>query len=205
VPGAFLTLIASSAIKQALEQHGPRDPALVMGEVNRSMKQVLGQHAAATQLSESDDGMDACFFWFDAASQRLTCANAKMSLLTLQPGEDTVQTFDGERTGLGYVDTPDDMQWSNREVQLADGAIVMIATDGIIDQIGGPKNIAFGKQRLRKALLEHRDSPMLDVGRKIMEQQRLYQGQQRRRDDLTFFGFRVGGFLINHQPSNRTA
>jgi serine phosphatase RsbU (regulator of sigma subunit) len=205
VPGAFLTLIASSAIKQALEQHGPRDPALLMSEVNRSMKQVLGQHAAATQLSESDDGMDACFFWFDAASHRLTCANAKMSLLTLPPGEDAVQTFDGERTGLGYIDTPDDMQWSNREVQLSDGAMVMIATDGIIDQIGGPKKIAYGKQRLRKALLEHRDLPMPEVGKKIMEEQRLYQGQQRRRDDLTFFGFRVGNSLINHPPSSRTA
>jgi serine phosphatase RsbU (regulator of sigma subunit) len=128
-----------------------------------------------------------------------------MSLLTLQPGEDAVQTFDGERTGLGYVDTPDDMQWSNREVQLGDGAIVMIATDGIIDQIGGPKNIAFGKQRLRKSLLENRDFPMPEIGKKIMEEQRLYQGQQRRRDDLTFFGFRVGDSFINHQQRSRTA
>ncbi|MFT2675442.1 protein-serine/threonine phosphatase, partial [Escherichia coli] len=27
VPGAFLTLIASSSLKQALELHGPHDPA----------------------------------------------------------------------------------------------------------------------------------------------------------------------------------
>ena len=191
VPGAFLTLIASSAIKQALELHGPRDPALVMREVNRSMKQVLGQHAAAEQVSGSDDGMDGCFFWFETASCKLTCANAKMSLLTLLPDDDKVHTIDGERTGLGYIDTPDDMQWKNHTVQLATGAIVMTATDGIIDQIGGPKNIAFGKQRLRNAMLVYRALPMQEFGKKIMEEQRHYQGRQRRRDDLTFFSFRL--------------
>lgn len=191
VPGAFLTLIASSSLKQALELHGPRDPAQVMGEVNRGMKRVLGQHAKAEQLSESDDGMDACFFWFETASQQLTCANAKMSLLTLLPGDAQVQTIDGERKGLGYIDTPEDMQWSNHTVQLQTGAIVMTATDGIIDQIGGPKNIAFGKQRLRSALLAHRALPMRELGKQIMEEQKIYQGRQRRRDDLTFFSFRL--------------
>ncbi|WP_034292767.1 SpoIIE family protein phosphatase [Herbaspirillum sp. RV1423] len=193
VPGAFLTLIASSSLKQALELHGPRDPALVMSEVNRGMKRVLGQHATAEQLSESDDGMDACFFWFEMATAQLTCASAKMSLLVLLPDDEKVQTVDGERTGLGYVDTPDDMQWTNRRVQLVDGAIVMTATDGIIDQIGGPKNIAFGKQRLRNAMLAYRHLPMHEFGKKIMEEQKTYQGHQRRRDDLTFFSFRLSG------------
>ena len=191
VPGAFLTLIASSSLKQALELHGPQNPALVMSEVNRAMKRVLGQQAEAEQLSESDDGMDACFFWFEAASRQLTCASAKMPLLILLPDEEKVQTFDGERTGLGYVDTPDDMQWTSRRVQLVEGAIVLIATDGIIDQIGGPKNIAFGKQRLRNALLAYRQLPMQQLGKKIMEDQKIYQGHQRRRDDLTFFSFRL--------------
>jgi sigma-B regulation protein RsbU (phosphoserine phosphatase) len=191
VPGAFLTLIAASALKQALELHGPRDPARVMGEVNRGMKQVLGQHATAAQLSESDDGMDACFLWFDSTTSALTCANARMSLLTLMPGSDAVQVLDGERTGLGYIDTPDDMQWRNREVPLAAGAIVMTATDGIIDQIGGPKNIAFGKQRLRKALFAHQSLPMRELGLQIMAEHKSYQGRQRRRDDLTFFSFRL--------------
>ena len=204
VPGAFLTLIASSSIKQALEQHGPRNPALVMGEVNRSMKQVLGQQATAAQLSESDDGMDACFFWFENASHQLTCASAKMSLLTLLPGTEEVQTSHGERTGVGYVDTPDHMQWTNRSVQLSEGAIVLIATDGIIDQIGGPKNIAFGNQRLRNALLAYRHLPMPELGKKIMEDQKSYQGQQRRRDDLTFFGFRLSG-STNSNSSDKQA
>lgn len=192
VPGAFLTLIASSALKQALEQHGPRNPALVMQEVNRGMKRVLGQQGGQDKPSESDDGMDACFFWFDTASHRLVCANAKMPLFVLLPGEETVQTIDGKRIGLGYVDTPDDMQWDNQSVQLAPGTMLLVPTDGVIDQIGGAKNIAFGKQRLRRAVLEHRELPMQELARQVMAQHQQYQGAQRRRDDVSFFGCRLG-------------
>ena len=191
VPGAFLTLIASSALTQALNQYGPRDPARLLAEVNRGMKQALGQHSEKDRLSESDDGMDAAFFWFDSARRELTCANAKIPLFILMPGQDRVQMVESERTGLGYVDTACDMTWQNNVVQLVPGAMVFSATDGIIDQIGGARNIAFGKQRLRDALVRHRALPMPVLAEKLMDEQRAYQGRHSRRDDLTFFGFRL--------------
>ncbi len=200
VPGAFLTLIASSALKQALELHGPRDPARLMQEVNRSMKRVLGQHGAQDKPSESDDGMDACFFWFDSASRTLTCANAKMALFLLPAADEQVQTVEGKRVGLGYVDTPEDMQWTNHCLPVADGDMVFVCTDGIIDQIGGAKHIAFGKQRLRRTLLEYRRLPLAELGRTLMDVHRDYQGAQRRRDDISFFGARIGGvFSSQHE------
>jgi serine phosphatase RsbU (regulator of sigma subunit) len=113
-----------------------------------------------------------------------------MPLFVLAPGQEHVQTVDGERTGLGYVDTRHDMTWKNRIVPLAPGTMVFATTDGIIDQIGGAKNIAYGKQRLRDALVRYRGLPMPAVADALMQEQRQYQGRQRRRDDLTFFGFR---------------
>jgi sigma-B regulation protein RsbU (phosphoserine phosphatase) len=191
VPGAFLTLIASSVLTQALNEHGPRDPARLMGEVNRGMKQSLGQHSASARLSESDDGMDAAFFWFDTATNNLTCASAKTPIFVLAADKQDVRMIDSERIGLGYVDTPHDAVWTNRTLQLESGAIVFSATDGIIDQIGGTKNIAFGKQRLRDALIKHRQLPMSAMATALMQEQKAYQGKHRRRDDLTCFGFRL--------------
>jgi hypothetical protein len=34
----------------------------------------------------------------------------------------------------------------------ASGTLVFVTTDGLIDQIGGPKEIAFGKRRMREAI-----------------------------------------------------
>jgi len=199
VPGAFLTLIASSLLSQGLSKLGPRDPAMLMSEVNRGMKQALGQYADQNRLSESDDGMDAAFFWFNDATSELTCANAKAPLFILMPDQDEIQTIEGKRVGIGYVDTPNEMCWDNKIFSLKNDAILLSATDGIIDQIGGMKNIAFGKQRLRDYLMRHRDTPMPQFGQLLMLEQKAYQGLHRRRDDLTVFGFRLSA--SNQQQS----
>lgn len=190
VPGAFLTLIASSSLTHALSQHGPRDPALLMAEVSRSIKHALAQHSA-TQHADSNDGMDATFFWFDTGSLSLTSAHANMPLFILLPDQEKVQSVSGERTGLGYADTPADMAWKNQSTQLVPGAIVCSCTDGLIDQIGGPKNIAYGKRRLRNALLRHRTEAIPELTRRLMDEFLTYQGTQSRRDDVTLLNFRI--------------
>ncbi len=189
VPGAFLTLIAYSALKQALDKHGPRDPARLMAEVSQGIKSSLGQIEGGG--SASNDGMDAAFLWFDAATRCLSYAGARTPLLVLAPGQAGVEIVDADRLGLGYADTPADARWSCRQVELQRGTIIITCTDGLIDQIGGAKRIAFGKRRLRDALVRHRELPMPALGDALMRELVDYQGGQLRRDDLTLFGFRL--------------
>jgi len=191
VPGAFLTLIASSSLRHALSKYGPRDPGRLMAEVSRSMKVALGQHFASQDTDSSNDGMDAVFFWLDEANLMLTSAHAKMPLFIVAPDQENVETIDGERIGLGYADTPADMAWKNRNTQLARSTILCCSTDGLIDQIGGQKNIAYGKRRLREALQRHRLSPMPDLTQRLMDEFRTYQGTHTRRDDLTLLCLRL--------------
>lgn len=190
VPGAFLTLIASSALTHALDRYGPQDPSLLMGEVSRGMKLALGQHSSS-QHADSNDGMDAAFLWFDSTAGVLTSAHAKMPLFVLEPTADAVQTIDGERMGIGYADTPADMVWANHRSTLESGAILCCSTDGLIDQIGGQRNIAYGKRRLREALLRHRRQPMAELTNLMMKELEDYQGSHTRRDDLTFLSLRL--------------
>ncbi|WP_043354444.1 SpoIIE family protein phosphatase [Cupriavidus basilensis] len=191
VPGAFLTLISSSILIQAIEQRGPRDPAALLMAVNRGIKQMLGQLDGDDETPGSNDGMDAAFFWFDNASRQLVFAGAKSALFVLQPGEAEGEIVDGERMGVGYVDTNLDFAWQNRLVQTQPDSVVFVTTDGLIDQIGGPKEIAFGKRRIREAIRGSRHASAAQINDAILDQYRAWQGHHRRRDDLTFFCFRV--------------
>ncbi|HBT33822.1 MAG TPA: protein-serine/threonine phosphatase, partial [Pusillimonas sp.] len=49
VPGAFLTLIASSSLRHALDRHGPENPAFLLAEVSLGIKLALGQHDTQAQ------------------------------------------------------------------------------------------------------------------------------------------------------------
>jgi len=189
VPGAFLTLLAYSSLKQALDKHGPKDPGRLMVEVSRGLKASLGQMDA--EGSASNDGLDAAFLWFDAATQRVSYAGARTPLLLLDPGQAGVEIIDADRLGLGYADTPADAIWTCKQVQLREGSLLLACTDGLIDQIGGAKSIAFGKRRLRDTLVQHRELPMKELAAALMREFADYQGSEIRRDDLTLFGFRL--------------
>lgn len=191
VPGAFMTLIATSSLGQAIDHQGSRDPSLLLSSVNRSIKQMLGQIDGQDATPESDDGMDAAFFWYDAAGRTLLFAGAKSSLFVLHPDDAEVEMVDGDRKGVGYVNIDMDFTWQNRTVPLQVGSLVLVTTDGLIDQIGGPKAIAFGKRRVRDIILANRDRPTSDINRAILDALHDWQGPHHRRDDLTFFCFRI--------------
>lgn len=191
VPGAFMTLIASSALGQALEQHGPRNPATLLSAVNRSVKGMLGQDRDGDGMPESDDGLDAAFFWFDTQTWTLRFAGARLSLQVLYPEAAQFEVIAGQRMGVGYVDSGMDYQWELHSVPLEPGSLIFIATDGLTDQIGGAKHIAFGKRRVFESLLANCDRPAAEIGQGLLHSLSQWQGEQNRRDDLTFFCARL--------------
>jgi serine phosphatase RsbU (regulator of sigma subunit) len=191
VPGAFMTLIASSSLTQALAQLGPRQPGALLAAVNRSVKGLLGQVKGADQAPESDDGLDAAFFWYDTARRTLTFAGARIALHTLRPDADAFATVSAERKGVGYVDSDVDQQWQDVSIELPEGCLLFITTDGLTDQIGGPKRIAFGKRRTFETILQHRRQPATAICEALRAALGAWQGEQSRRDDVTLFCARL--------------
>lgn len=191
VPGAFMTLISSSWLAQALERDGPADPAQLLGTLNRKIKQSLGQIGSRVTGEQSDDGLDALFMWLNQRDRVMTYAGARMPLHVLHTGAATVTTHETDRVGVGYVATAVDHRWQNRTLALQQYDLLYAATDGLTDQIGGPRNISFGKRRLRELLLGCRDIPAAEQAAVIMQAHGQYQGQHRRRDDVSLFCLRV--------------
>lgn len=202
VPGAFMTLIMASTLDHVLTHEMRHNPAEVLAMMNRLVKVSLGQVSEKAEViagepvdqdddAKSDDGMDAAFCWFDAKTNVLTYAGAKMPIFISHRVEDELITLDADRKGVGYADTPMDYHWENKEIDLTDGDCIYITTDGIIDQIGGEKNIAFGKKRLKELLQSCRHLPMVEQRNIIMDAFYKYQGEHSRRDDVTILGFRI--------------
>ncbi|MET0319953.1 MAG: SpoIIE family protein phosphatase [Duganella sp.] len=189
VPGAFMTLIASQVLSQALLRVGPRAPGRLLQAVSGGVKALLGQTTERRAAAESNDGLDAAFLWFEHATRRLHFAGARIALHLAAPGPQgpVLQVVEGERAGLGYVDTDPGQQWPTHVLDLAPGTVLFVTSDGLTDQIGGPKAIAFGKRRVRDLLVAHAPEPSPVVGAALLQALAAWQGGQPRRDDLTFF------------------
>lgn len=191
VPGAFMTMIASSSLTQALAQHGPRNPAELLSAVNKSVKGLLGQVNGGDDTPESDDGLDAAFIWFDSERCTLSFAGANLALHILAPGAEQFESYAGQRMGVGYVNSALDYQWPISSIAVAPNSLVFITTDGLIDQVGGPKNISLGKRNVFKAIVEHRDQPTTEICRAVQRTLASWQQGQTRRDDVTLFCARL--------------
>ena len=188
VPGAFMTLIASASLTQALQQLGPRDPSALLAAINASVKAMLGQSGG---ISESNDGLDLACFWVDRGSHSLTYAGARMPLHLLAPDAADVLTLAPLRLGIGYADSPLDQCWPATTLPLPPGSLLFATTDGLIDQIGGPRRTSLGKRRALSRLSESRALPTAAFCEQLSADLAHWQGDELRRDDLTFLCIRV--------------
>jgi CBS domain-containing protein len=202
VPGAFMTLIMASFLDHILLEDNRHDPAGALAIMNKKVKSALGQinevdtegkdadNFSMAQSGQSDDGMDTVFCWVNTEDSMLTYAGAKTPLFYIGNASPEVQLLEPDRKGVGYIDTPMDYQWTNRQLTLTKGMCIYLTTDGLVDQIGGTKDIAFGKKRFSKLLHEIHHKPMPEQESIIMQTYYDYQGKQRRRDDVCLMGFR---------------
>lgn len=74
---------------------------------------------------------------------------------------------------------------------LAAGSLVFVTTDGLIDQVGGPKAITFGKRRVQEVIVAQREQTPAQLNAAMQQALQDWQGSHQRRDDLTFFCFRA--------------
>ncbi|MDY0146849.1 MAG: SpoIIE family protein phosphatase [Halothiobacillus sp.] len=191
VPGAFMTLIAESALEQALNQQGDRDPAALMAAINQHIKHALNQHQNGNR-ENSDDGLDGIILRYERSQRQITYAGAHSVLYCLNIDNDTPITLHtGDRKGVGYASTPLDFKWHNHTIAIDEPSRIFMLTDGVIDQIGGPRKIAFGKKRLTQFLTEQRRVEMPLQKKRFIETFSHYQGTQTRRDDVTLLALSV--------------
>ena len=66
-----------------------------------------------------------------------------------------------------------------------------MTSDGLIDQVGGEKRRMFGKKRFKSLLLDIQNKTMAEQKEIIYQALLDYQGDERRRDDVSVAGFKV--------------
>ncbi|TKC85882.1 serine/threonine protein phosphatase [Trinickia terrae] len=195
VPGAFMTLITLSYLENHIATGGEEpDPAVVLSGLSRYIKKVLGQEASGASVQtprrgKSDDGLDAFMFVLTGKGTQMQYAAARLELALVADAQAEVVVLEGDKMGVGYSDTPDDFAFTSRYQALQPGYRALITTDGIIDQVGGPKKIAHGRKRLYKLFAEQRAQSPQQFGDTLLASFAEWQGSQHRRDDVCFFTF----------------
>jgi serine phosphatase RsbU (regulator of sigma subunit) len=194
VPGALLTSIALSELNRltadpALRRH----PARLIQGLNQRVKAALQQ--AEDVDGDADEGMDAAFVWIPHRPSQALAASAKLPI-TVMGAAGEVQVFKGDRRGVGYRSTSVDFAWSEQVLPMGEGLRLVLATDGVCDQIGEERAMAFGWTRFRQALAGAAAGPTERMVARAREALKGWQAGEARRDDVTVLAIDLKGAAL---------
>ncbi|SOB60091.1 Protein serine/threonine phosphatase [Pseudodesulfovibrio profundus] len=185
VPGAFMTLIVAALLEKAASD-GTTSPAVVLGRMNRLIKESLGQ---TDRDAQSDDGMDCSLCHVDSETGEIVFSGANSPLFIVD--DEGARCIKGDRCGLGYVRSDPDFVFTDVPIETASAQRIYLASDGLLDQVGGERNFPFGKRRFMEFLEQHRKVPLDAQGAELVKVLNGYQGNETRRDDVTVIGFEL--------------
>ncbi len=186
VPGAFVSIVCANALNKAVLEEGLESPAEILWRVREVVVSQL------TQAGEKvKDGMDIALIRFEKPDQnRVVFAGANRPLWVMSA--EGLSEMAGTRQPIGYVDEP--KPFENVELSLGSQAPAMVYafTDGIVDQMGGPKGRKLLPKGMREWLLSLRDEPVRVQAEKLLALFEAWRGEHRQMDDVTMVGVRVG-------------
>jgi serine phosphatase RsbU (regulator of sigma subunit) len=185
VPGAFMTCIALTAIERAFgEPRVAQDPGLVLSQLDATIRATLRHGDLDTG---AHDGLDGLVFHLSHDRETLRLASARVPAFVREGG--SVEVVPAVRASVGTAESAHPPAWETTELRLGAGALILIATDGFADQIGGPRRIAFGRHRLAALLAESSGSGAAETVNAFRRAHEAWQGDEPRRDDATLLAF----------------
>jgi tetratricopeptide (TPR) repeat protein len=186
VPGAFVSIVCANALHKAVLEEGLESPAEILWRVREVVVSQL------TQAGEKvKDGMDIGLIRFAKGDwSRAVFAGANRPLWIMS-AEGLLEVA-GTRQPIGYVEEPKPFE----EVELMLGsrapAMVYAFTDGIVDQMGGPKGRKLLPKGMREWLLSLWNQPVAEQAERLTALFEAWRGDRPQIDDVTVVGVRVG-------------
>jgi PAS domain-containing protein len=186
VPGAFMTLISMGALERAMAEVEGGKLGELIGRMHQYIQVTLSQHSDG---GSSDDGIElgACFIVPDEPTIIFTGARFELFVVN----SDGVIEIKGIKKGLGYRHIPLAQEYSEVQFDVSSDQSIYLTTDGFLDQVGGERKRMFGKKRFKELLVSVQNEPMAKQ-KTVLHQALLdYQGEELRRDDVAFIGFKI--------------
>nr|MCU0390499.1 tetratricopeptide repeat protein [Thermoflexibacter sp.] len=186
VPGAFMSLVGSSLLKEIVHTRQITSPEHILIELDEGVKETLKQHDTHNQ-----DGMDLALCVIDYEERTLEYAGAKNPLVMILNEE--VHVFKGDRYGIGGIDKVHrHKDFHKHHIDLQEGATFYIFSDGFQDQFGGVEGRKYGLKQLKDFLFSIHHLPFAEQEKKLSAELANWHGtKEHQTDDVLVIGFRV--------------
>ncbi len=194
VPGAFMSMIGSTLIKDIVGQNPGIKPSELLTLLNQDIVESLNQKADEgdgpidNEHFSTSDGMDVIVCEFNTKTRLLRYASAMRPIIMYHQGEQLY--IRGNRSSVGG-DMFFGKVFEDQEFHLDKGDVVYLFSDGYPDQFGGPLGKKYKMAKLKDLLTEIHEMDMDDQYQRIKKSFEDWQGDEDQVDDVLFMGIQV--------------
>jgi serine phosphatase RsbU (regulator of sigma subunit)/lipopolysaccharide biosynthesis regulator YciM len=185
VPGAFMTILASSLLNQIILENRISCPGMTLSLLDIKVKQNLHLNHNSPLIA---DGMDIGLCVFDKKERTIDFAGAKFCLY-YSDGENLCQII-GNRYPIGSMLFPDKI-YQSTSIQLPQNTTIFLATDGFQDQFGGDNDTKFMKSNFRKLLKKMMVNSINEQHNILCEKFYSWKGNHPQTDDVLVVGIKI--------------
>ncbi len=178
VPGGFMTVLAISLLERMLETEGPFDLPQRLQALQAGFLHLLH----AERQDGVQDGLEASFVQIDLAQRELVVVSAGHYAWWLQKG--ALQALPPTGPGMGHTFRETPPTWSTRKIPFSDGGRLVLASDGVRDQLG-PSHRKWGRKKWEEALLNTAALPPDQALQAIREAWESFRQTSPQIDDIT--------------------
>ena len=184
VPGAFMSLIGSTLLKDVAGLEAVKTSADILSYLDQQLKDVLHKRGANVSIS---DGMDISVMDYNVRTQVLRVASANRPVFLIQNQQ--LIEIKGDRDSIGG-DSTHSKEFTVHEFQISKGDSVYMFSDGITDQFGGELEKKLKKSGLRTWIEQIKDKSMKHQSVIIAQNFNQWKGQAPQTDDVILLGVR---------------
>ncbi len=187
VPGAFMSMIGHTLLKELTDESKTHDPAQILGDLNESIQTILRQKEKSDEIQ--DDGMDVTVCIYKPLESKIQIALANHRACLIKEGK-AIQ-IDGEIFSVGgNFSGRTDNPFTYSEFEIQSGDILYMYTDGFHDQLGGDSYSKYGSTRFVDFLLKIHHESFIDQVELLSEEYFLWKEKRKQTDDILIWGIK---------------
>ena len=179
VPGAFMSLLNSSFLNEAVNEKSISAPNEVLNHVRNRLIQNLSQDGAK-------DGMDAILICYDKKTSTLTYAAANNKPILVNA--EGMQEFPADKMPVGLGENL--IPFALQTISVKKGDALYLYSDGYADQFGGPNGKKFKYKMLQSEILKNVHLPFSEQLKRMDEVFEAWRGDLEQVDDVLLVGLK---------------
>ncbi len=186
VPGAFMSIVGYNLLSQAVNVYGLDKPNLILNHMNKDLYRILRQEYEDSTVK---DGMDMSLIAIDRKRKVVEFAGAFNPLVLVRNGE--LMEIEADKFPVGAFLGEALQNFNNKELELQEGDMLYLFSDGYADQFGGEKGKKFKYKNFMNLLKSLSAAPVVEQKEKLEQEFDLWKGAYDQIDDVCIVGVRI--------------